>query len=90
MNIQQLDKMLSESKGFTTVTFVKKDGTMRTINGLFNTSKGKAPSKQCHSGNNNKVIYSVPDKGYRIINLATVARVSINKQVYHWTAEGWI
>ena len=84
MNIQQLDKMLSESKGFTTVTYIKKDGTTRTINGLFNTSKGKAPNKACHSGNNNKVIYSVTDRGYRILNLATVSRVAINNEVYLW------
>lgn len=68
-------EMIESSKGkFFTVTFIKKNGSSRTINGNFK------------KGNVTKLgylnIYSMPDKGYRNINPQTITGLSINNINY--------
>lgn len=68
--------LITNSKGkFFTVTFVKKNGTTRTINGNY-----KQPKKPNPLGYLN--VYSMSDKGYRNINPTTIKAVSINNTTY--------
>ncbi len=60
----------SQGRRFT-VTFTKKDGTTRTING----------SRKNQTNLGNITIYSVKDKGYRSVNPNTITMLKINKTV---------
>lgn len=63
---------------FVTVDYVKKDGTPRTINGRTGVTK-HLKGGECRNKNEEAlVIYSIKDKGYRIINLDTVTGIRAN------------
>ena len=66
---------------FTTVTFVKKDGTPRKINGLFRTTKhmvggdGGARQHDVLKANDLVAIYSLKDRGWRSFKADSVLEV---------------
>lgn len=67
--------MIDDNAGrFFTTTFMKKDGTQRTINGLVK------------KDNKTKVgyirMYSAQDKGYRSVDPRTISSLTINKQEF--------
>ena len=68
---------------FITVSFLKKDGTPRTINGRLGVTKhlkgGDNPNTRKDSF---LIIYSIGDKGYRTINLDSVFRVAASGKEY--------
>lgn len=68
---------------FITVSFLKKDGTPRTINGRLHV---KRYLKGGDNPNTRKdeflIIYSMRDKGYRTINLNSVFRVAAGGKEY--------
>lgn len=69
-------QLIQNSKGkFFTVTFVKKNGTTRTINGNYKQPKNPNPLGYLN-------VYSMSDKGYRNINPTTIKSVSINNTTY--------
>lgn len=71
--------ILASGYQFQTVKFIKKDGTMRTMNGRLHVRKGvigtgKAPSKAVQSGE--QLIFWDRNAGFRTITLANVVSVS--------------
>lgn len=68
---------------FITVSFLKKDGTPRTINGRLHVKRylkgGDNPNTRCGDF---LIIYSLKDRGYRTINLDTVSRIAARGRVY--------
>lgn len=65
--------LINNSKGrFFTVTFVKNNGTTRTING---SRKNQTPL-------GNITMYSAKDKGYRTVNPNTIRSLVINETTY--------
>jgi hypothetical protein len=66
------------SNKFMTVTFVKKDGAMRTINGRMNVTKHLKGGKATIDMDKYLILYSNADKGYRAINKDTILAVSVD------------
>ena len=67
---------------FITVTFVKANGTLRTINGRFGVKRHLKGGKATIDATKYAIIYSVQDKGYRAINRTTIKSVKINGITY--------
>jgi hypothetical protein len=71
LNKTEAVELITNTKGkFFTVTFTKKDGVERTINGNV---KSNSVSKLGYIN-----IYSLKDKNYRNVNSQTISRLSIN------------
>lgn len=70
-------ELIKSTKGkFFTVTFMKKDGTIRTINGNYkntNTSDTLGYLK----------VYSMKDKGYRQVNTQSIKTISFMSKTYN-------
>lgn len=73
-----LSKFVEESNGkFVTVEFIKKDGTLRKINGRLGVTAPLKGGKSTLDSNKYVTIYSMADQGYRAINKDTIQSVSI-------------
>jgi hypothetical protein len=67
---------------FISITFVKKDGSTRTINGRFGVVKHlKGGYNTTEHLKHYVTIYSVADKGYRNINLNTIKRIKTQGKI---------
>lgn len=79
------DQIKSIVKGkFFTATFVKKDGSVRTINGRLGVKrhlKGGSNTKAHLS--NYITVYSIADKGYRSINTDTLIAIKANGKQFN-------
>lgn len=69
---------LNENK-FLTVTFIKKDNTIRTINGRLNVKKYLKGGTCTLDKNKFMILYSLKDKGYRAINKETIINIKLGK-----------
>jgi len=76
------DVVKARGTRFATVTFIKKNGTQRTINGLFRPSskivgntKGRVIS-QAQKANGYIPIYSVSDKSWRCFHVNSVLEIN--------------
>lgn len=69
---------LNENK-FLTVTFIKKDNTIRTINGRLNVTKYLKGGTCTLDKNKFMILYSLKDKGYRAINKETIINIKLGK-----------
>lgn len=68
-------QLIEENKGkFFTVTFTKKDNTLRTINCVRKTG---ATTKLGHLN-----VYSIQDKEYRNIDTRTISELKLDNQQY--------
>ena len=73
----QLDDLLLASQGrFVTVTFIKKDGTLRTLNGRLGVKKHLKGGVSTLDPAEYVTIYDVAAKGYRAINRKTIKQVT--------------
>ena len=73
-----LDSIAAEAGNkFVTITFIKKDGSERTINGRFGVKKYLNGGKSTLDPEKYLTIYSLADEGYRAINRETILRVAI-------------
>ena len=73
------DLIVKASKGrFVTITFRKKDGTLRTINGRIGVNyKGERADARMDSLTDQYVlIYGMREKGFRRVNLDTIESVA--------------
>lgn len=68
----------SASNKFMTVTFLKKDNTVRTINGRMNVKKYLKGGELKLDADKFFIIYSVADKGYRAINKDRILSVMMD------------
>ena len=68
---------------FITVSFLKKNGEARTINGRLHVKKYLKGGDNPNTRNDAfLIIYSMRDKGYRTINLDTVFRIAASGKEY--------
>ena len=73
----KLFNAIYDSKGrFLTVTFIKKDGTVRKINGRLGVKKYLAGGACNLNLNKFIIIYDLQAKGYRAINKASILSVN--------------
>lgn len=83
-----LDNLILSSEGrIITVTFVKKDGTMRTLNGRIGVIKHLKGGVSTLNPEKFITIYDMQSKGYRAINRDTIKGVTIGG-VTHINFEG--
>lgn len=76
-------EMLRASNGkFVTVTFVKKDGTLRTLNGRLGVIKHLKGGVSNLDPHQYTVVYDVVNKGYRAVNNSTIQSVKCGDKVY--------
>ena len=82
-----LDELvLSSAVRFVTVTFTKKSGELRTLNGRLGVTKGL--SLPVGEGDNHLdkakfiTIWDMKAKGYRAVNRATIVSVTVNHQQF--------
>lgn len=74
----QLDQFILNSNGkFVSVDFIKKDGSLRTINGRLGVKKHLKGGKSNLNADQFITIYSMADKGYRAIDRETIQSVTI-------------
>ena len=66
------------SNKFMTVTFLKKDNTVRTINGRLNVKKYLRGGKATVDTDKFLVLYSVADQGYRAVNKDSILSVAVD------------
>lgn len=64
------------SNKFMSVTFIKKDGAVRTINGRLNVKKYLRGGSATVDINKFLIMYSIQDKGYRAIAKDRILSVS--------------
>lgn len=68
--------MLEASEGtFVGLTFRKKDGSVRELNGRLGVRKGTKGGRSNLSRQDYLTVYDVKRKGFRAVNLATLTRV---------------
>jgi len=74
----ELSKFVEQSNGkFVTVEFIKKDGSLRKINGRLGVTSALKGGKSTLDASQYITIYSMADQGYRAINKDTIQSVSI-------------
>jgi hypothetical protein len=66
------------SHKFMTVTFVKKDGAVRTINGRLNVKKHLRGGRATVDTNKFLVLYSIADQGYRAVNKDSILSIAVD------------
>jgi hypothetical protein len=85
INKYKLAALLNNTNGkFVSVEFVKKDGTLRKMNGRFGVTKHLkgGVNKTVKESNSYMTIYDTKAEGYRTINLETVKRVKFGGEVF--------
>lgn len=67
------------------VTFVKKNGTIRSFNARLGVTSHLKGGKLLYNPEerNNLVVFSMEDKGYRTISLNNILRLKTNGSVYY-------
>jgi hypothetical protein len=81
-----VNNVIEQTSGqFITVTFTKKDGSVRIINGRTGVHyNGKAsPMRRYMGGKSYLLIWSVADRGYRMVNPDTISKVSAGHTVLY-------
>jgi hypothetical protein len=66
------------SNKFMTVTFMKKDNTVRTINGRLNVKKYLRGGRATVDTDKFLVLYSVADQGYRAVNKDSILSIAVD------------
>ena len=79
----ELKQLLLSSKGkFFGVHFIKKDGTLRKLNGRFNVTKHLRGGKRKNQNDSHLIVWDVINKGYRTIDTGTILRCTVNGKCY--------
>ena len=79
----KLDHVLLASDGkFVRVTFIKKDGSTRVLNGRLGVKKHLSGGVSTLDAEKFVTIYDVQNKGYRAVNRETIQEVAIDGVVY--------
>jgi hypothetical protein len=81
LNIKELSKELGSK--FFDITFVKKDGTTRSINGRLGVKKGLHGGVRTTDPDEYLIVWSMKDQGYRNIKLDKVLRIALSGQVIY-------
>ena len=79
----KLSDIIKASSGkFFTVTFTKKDGSIRTLNGRLGVTKYLKGGKSTLSPDQFITVYDVQSKGYRAVNVDTIQSVTVDGILY--------
>ena len=79
----KLDQLLLNSGGkFITVTFTKKDGTLRTLTGRLGVTKHLKGGVSTLNPDQYVTIYDVQNSGYRAVNRSTIQSVTCEGVTY--------
>ncbi len=77
-----IDTIVSRTDGrFMTVTFKKKDGSIRTINCRTGVKKHLKGGERTTDPNQYLIVWSMKDQGYRNINKETIERIVFDGMV---------
>ena len=77
-SINMLDDVIKNSNGkFLSVTFIKKDGTERTLTGRLGVKKHLRGGVSTLNPETYITLYDMTAKGYRAVNRATIQSVTI-------------
>lgn len=78
-HIMNISDFVAQSNGkFITVEFIKKDGSIRKLNGRTGVTKHLKGGKSTVDTSRFMVIYDTVSSGYRCINKSTILSVSCN------------
>lgn len=81
--MNKLDEVLLNSNGlFVTVTFTKKDGSERVLNGRLGVKKHLRGGVSTLNPDLYVTIYDVVNEGYRAVNRATIKTVKVGGITY--------
>lgn len=73
----KIDQFVAESAGkFLTVVFVKKDGSVRTLNGRTGVTKHLKHGTSTVDHDRYLVLFDMVKKGYRCVNRSTIMSVT--------------
>lgn len=73
MNKKMFKKLVGNK--FFTVKFTKKDGTVRTLNGMLGVKKHLKGGVKRYDKSNLVTVYDLKAKGYRTVNLETLQEI---------------
>jgi len=80
--MKNLEQFIQQTKGkFFTVTFIKKDGTERTLNGRVGVTK-YLKGGVSRAGDQYITVYDVQNGGYRSVNKDTIKEIKFGKEIY--------
>ena len=85
MTQKDLHNLIKETNGkFFTVTFIKKDGTERTMNARLGVKVYLRGGQLEYDAEEKGLIpvYDVKTKGYRMVNVSTITNLKIGKNEY--------
>ena len=81
--MKTLNEIVEQSDGkFIAVSFIKKDGTLRTLNGRLGVVKHLRGGECTLDRTKYIIIYDMINKGYRSINRETIQSVTIDGLVH--------
>ena len=81
--MKTLNEIVEQSDGkFIAVSFIKKDGTLRTLNGRLGVVKHLRGGECTLDRTKYIIIYDMINKGYRSINRETIQSVTIDGIVH--------
>jgi hypothetical protein len=81
--MNKLVELIEQTAGkIFTVEFVKKDGTIRKLNGRVGVKKFLAGGNKTVS-DKYVTVYDMKNKGYRSVNKDTITMVKFNRTTYH-------
>lgn len=73
-----IDQFIEQSAGkFLTVVFIKKDGSVRTLNGRTGVTKHLRNGTSTVDHSRYLVVFDMVKKGYRCVNRATIRSVTV-------------
>jgi len=83
MNKEEIINLVGNK--FFTISFVKKDGTLRKMNARLGVTKHLKGGKKSYNPDdfNYLTVYDLQKKGYRTINLSTIKKVKANKEIMY-------
>lgn len=67
--------VILDNNRFFTISFIKKDGSLRTINGRLGVTKYLKGGNSTLDSNKFLTVYSLADKSYRAINKASIISI---------------
>ena len=80
--MKDLEQVIEQTKGkFFTVTFVKKDGTERVLNGRVGVKKHLKGGVN-RVGDQYITVFDVKNGGYRSVNKDTIKEIKFGKNIY--------
>jgi hypothetical protein len=86
--MKTLDQIVDESNGkILSVTFIKKDGTLRVMNGRLGVTKHLRGGASTLDASKYITLYDLQSEGYRAVNRKTIVSVTIGG-IVHFQNQG--